>query len=87
MRSNKEKLHAIGNYLKERFGYEWSFQDASSSKPSIIYIEDIDVTIRFSEIDDTLLVSAKCKEDTVATRLQSPMQVINYIITRKYEVR
>lgn len=85
MKHNKEKLHAICNYLRERFGYEWYFVNASQSNPNTIKINDINVLI--SVTDKEFIVSNNIGDDTIARRFLSPTQVINYIITRKYEVR
>lgn len=82
---NKQKLHAIGNYLKERFGYEWYFVNTSLSNTSTININDISVLIRVTDKD--FIVSNTIGNDTIARRFTSPMQVVNYIITRKYEVK
>lgn len=82
---NKQKLHAIGNYLRERFGYEWHFMDANSPEPSVIKIEGPDVLVRVTNKD--FIVSSNVDDNTIARRLLSPMQVVNYIITRKYEVK
>lgn len=83
---NKQKLHAIGNYLRERFGYEWHFVNALSSNPDTIMIDGVDVMIKFDR-DDNLIVSHIIGDNTIARRFQSPMQVIDYIITRKFEVK
>lgn len=83
---NKQKLHAIGNYLRERFGYEWHFVNALSSNPDTIMIDGVDVMIKFDR-DDNLIASCIIGDNTIARRFQTPMQVIDYIITRKFEVR
>ena len=85
---NKEKLHAIGNYLQERFGLEWRFVDAHSSNPDTIIFDDICVMGKFS--DERNKWWAFKETSTGGTRgflCDSPMQVINGIITRKYEVK
>ena len=83
---NKQKLHAIGNYLRERFGYEWHFVNALSSNPDTIMIDGVDVTIKFDR-NNNLIASHIIEDNTIARRFQTPMQVIDYIITRKFEVR
>lgn len=82
---NKEKLHAIGNYLKERFGLEWSFK--LSSKPDTIVFDDIGVMVKFSDEHHKWLVFKEHGDGIRGVLCKSPMQVINDIITRKYEVK
>lgn len=82
---NKEKLHAIGNYLKERFGYEWHFN--LSSKPDTIIFDDIEVKVKFSDEHGRWWVFKEHGDGTRGVLCDSPMQVINDIITRKYEVK
>jgi len=86
MISNKEKMHAIGNYLRERFGYEWYFKDATSLNPNIISFSDIDIMVTFSYEQNRWLVFKEYGDGTKGTYCDTPMQVINHIITRKYEV-
>lgn len=83
---NKQKLHAIGNYLKERFGYEWHFIDALSSNPDTIIFDAINIMVKFSEEQSRWLVFKEYGDGTKGTYCDSPMQVVNHIITRKYEV-
>lgn len=77
----KEQLHGIGNYLTERFGLHWYIV----SPENYLYFSDIDVRVykRDYSFEVMSLSSRTCK----AVLLSSPMQVINYIITRKYEVK
>lgn len=77
----KEQLHGIGNYLTERFGLLWYV----ISSENCIYFSGIDVKVtkRSTSFEVSSMASNTCK----AVLLSSPMQVINYIITRKYEVK
>lgn len=82
---NKEKLHAIGNYLQERFGLKWSFK--LSSKPDTIVFEDIGVMVKFSEEHHKWWAFQEHGDGTRGVLRDTPMQIINAIITRKYEVK
>lgn len=77
----KEQLHGIGNYLTERFGLSWYIV----SPENYLYFSDIDV--RVYKRDYSFEVMSLSSSTYKAVLLSSPMQVINYIITRKYEVK
>lgn len=83
--NRKEQLHAIGNYLLERFDYKWRFSDEESSFPITILIEDIDVYITYENKREAWLVYTKQGDGTKGKYLDSPLQVIFYILNRKYE--
>lgn len=79
----KEKLHAIGNYLHDRFDFTWEFLDANVAHPDIILISEINVKVHYFAPTRKWVVTY----DNSYQKFDTPMQVINYIITRKYEVK
>ena len=77
----KEQLHGIGNYLLERFGLKWYIV----SPEDYLCLSDIDVKIYRREYAfEVISLTSNTYKHVL---LFSPMQVINYIITRKYEVK
>lgn len=85
MRTNKEKLHAIGNYLLDRYGFRCYFKDEDSAHPSILFVEDLDIDISFSPTFEQFEVKKDLHYGYTIQYFDTPLQVCHYIITRKFE--
>lgn len=81
--NRKEQLHAIGNYLQDRFDYKWSFADEADSFPITIVIEPINVFVTYDFKRQEFLVYTKQGDGKVGRYFQTPLACISHILTKK----